>query len=80
MPQTQSSRTQLTLKQRISLTVLFLLALMLSYFVVSTIDPLASNLRLSSATRRVKIIDSGVFLTARQEMHHGGTRGGIPYR
>ena len=47
--QAQSSRIPLTLKQRIFLTVLFLLALMLSYFIVSTIDPLASNLHLSSA-------------------------------
>jgi len=47
--QAQSSRIPLTLKQRFVLTVVFLLALMLSYCVVSAIDPLASRLRLLSA-------------------------------
>jgi hypothetical protein len=57
----QSSRIPLTLKQRIFLTGLFLLAFMLSYFAVSTIDPLASKLPLSLAngSRTVKIIDPG---------------------
>jgi len=49
--QTQSSRIPLTFRQRIFLTGLFLLALMLSCFFVSTIDPLASNLRLFPINR-----------------------------
>ena len=48
MPQAQPAQIPLTPRQRIFLTFLFLLALTLSYFVVSTIDPLASALRLSS--------------------------------
>lgn len=82
MSQPQSSRIPLTLKQRIFLTVLFLLALVLSYFVVSTLDPLPSNLRLSSAngSRGDKIIDPRVFLTARQELHHGDAASRIEYR
>lgn len=48
MQQAQPSRIPLTPRQRIFLTLLFLLALTLSYFVVSTVDPLASHLRLFS--------------------------------
>lgn len=46
--QAQPSRIPLTPRQRIFLTLLFLLALTLSYFVVPTVDPLASHLRLFS--------------------------------
>jgi hypothetical protein len=42
-----SSRIPLTPKQRLFLAMLLLLAVLLSNFVVSTIDPLATNLRLS---------------------------------
>lgn len=48
MLQAQSSRIPLTLRQRIFLMMLFLLALMLSYFIVSNIDPLTARLHFSS--------------------------------
>ena len=48
MSQAQSSGIPLTLKQRIFVAALLLLAFVLSYFVVFTIDPLATNLRYSS--------------------------------
>jgi hypothetical protein len=59
MSQPQSSTIPLTLKQRIFVAALFLLALVLSYFVVFTIDPPAANLRNPLQTVRHSEVNAG---------------------
>ena len=60
MSQSQSSRIPLTLKQRIFVAALFLFAMVLSYFVVFTLDPLAANLHLTSQKGRGSEFIAGV--------------------
>jgi hypothetical protein len=60
MSQSQSSRIQLTLKQRIFVAALFFFAMLLSYFVVFTLDPLAANLHLTSQKGRESEFIAGV--------------------
>lgn len=60
MSQSQSSRIPLTLKQRIFVAALFFFAVVLSYFVVFTLDPLATNLHLTSQKGRESEVIAGV--------------------
>jgi len=60
MSPSQSSRIPLTLKQRIFVAALFFFAIVLSYYVVFTLDPLATNLHLTSQKSRESEVIAGV--------------------
>ena len=60
MSPSQSSRIPLTLKQRIFVAALFFFAIVLSYYVVFTLDPLATNLHLTSQKGRGSEFIAGV--------------------
>ena len=60
MSPSQSSRIPLTLKQRIFVAALFFFASVLSYYVVFALDPLATNLHLTSQKGSESEVIAGV--------------------